>query len=1421
MGLPNWLHWSAWFLKAIISTGLSCALLLVLVKIKIAGGRSILTETDSSLIFAVLMANAFTVIGFCFFMSTLFSSANTAATAAGFIWVVNYIPYAFYFPRINMTNRVMKYLSCFLVANIPVSYASYIIAMFEGTGEGLQWENIMEGLNPDDSFCLFDCFVMMFVNGGVCMVAGFYIELVWPGKYGVPLPWYFPLTKWYWLDGIQQEFSQERTDQGPRNEFFEADPVHLRPGIDIRGLRKVFGSNVAVKNLDIVFYENQVAALLGHNGAGKTTTMSMLTGLVTPTSGTALVNGFDIRKDMLAVRGSLGICPQYNVLFDDLTVEEHIKFFSLLKGYSASQADEEVDRMVRILGFESKRHALAHTLSGGMKRKLSIGIAFCAGSKAVLLDEPTSGMDPRTRRSTWDLIQSEKFGRTVILSTHFMEEADLLGDRIAIMSEGNVKCCGRSLFLKKKYGGDHQLIVVKNSDCDPGVVLKFLQNNIPSVRVKDDVGSELSYFLPADHSGKFSTLFEDLEKQKNDLGILSFGVGNTTMEEVFMRVGELDQKSKEASLRNQDEHCTIKIQNGSNGNTKTKNGLDLDSPETPMLTSSFERDGPRNEGLSLMWHQLKALVFKKAMFVLRNHGLLSLQIVIPVFAVVLCMLCFKNIPGLSTPASFRATLDHYENVGHTVTLTKCDPNHKVCEGYRNFVSSKHQLENFQNGSLENIYLEKATVNVRHADSKFMIGMEQTSKNANGLQTGSSNFVGFFNNQPFHNPPIALNYLSNGFLRSFGLEKEISTLNHPFDYSDVDNIKQAGNIFTFGFLAGWVIEIILGVMGGAFCVFPIYERTIGAKHLQYVAGVTAPIYWASSFIIDIVNYMIPCVLIVLSLALMNIKQFHEIEVIVWFLTLCLAHGWCMIAMMALFSFMFTIPASGFSRMTLFNSGSGIAAMVIVIAMENPELGLGELAATLHNIFIFLPNYALGMGIIQISIHNDLKDLCGPFDLDTMCKLDKDFVCCRKYQENYYSWEEAGLGKNFISLIGFGILFYFGVFCIENNLGSKIRDLLTCRNSRSSGPVSLSTEDEDSYDADVLQESERISSQSLTDLFKTDNLVLRNVRKTYNEEVTAVRNLSLGVPKGEIFGLLGVNGAGKTTTFKMITGDISVTSGDIYLCKNSVRRNISEVYKKLGYCPQFDALIEQITGRETLRLFATLKGIQEDHIDRIINNLSESLLFTKHIDKQVLEYSGGNKRKLSTAVAMLGNPAVVFLDEPTTGLDPVARRQLWNAVNRLKESGTSVVITSHSMEECEALCSRLGIMVDGGFQCLGSPQHLKNKFGEGYSIVAQLNYTSNDTEKFYSDDGSIVTPQWEVELQGLKDFLKKHFPDCELKDAHPGFVQYYVPGRNTKWADLFAVMERAKEEFNLDAYSVGQTSLEQVFFNFTTQSKSFEE
>lgn len=152
--------------------------------------------------------------------------------------------------------------------------------------------------------------------------------------------------------------------------------------------------------------------------------MSMLTGMFPPTSGTAYLNGKDIRTEIDEARSSLGLCPQHNVLFDELTVKEHIIFFSRLKGINGKrELSEEVRRYVNLLDLKDKINAQSQTLSGGMKRKLSIGIALCGNSKIVVCDEVTSGMDPAGRRALWDLLIAEKKGRTILISVRVIDNS--------------------------------------------------------------------------------------------------------------------------------------------------------------------------------------------------------------------------------------------------------------------------------------------------------------------------------------------------------------------------------------------------------------------------------------------------------------------------------------------------------------------------------------------------------------------------------------------------------------------------------------------------------------------------------------------------------------------------------------------------------------------------------------------------------------------------------------------------------------------------------------------------------------------------------------------------------------------------------------------------------------------------------------
>jgi ATP-binding cassette, subfamily A (ABC1), member 3 len=192
----------------------------------------------------------------------------------------------------------------------------------------------------------------------------------------------------------------------------------------------------AVKGLNVKMYNGQIFALLGHNGAGKTTTISMLTGLLNASSGHCEVYGYDLFNDMQNVRQFLGVCPQHDILFDLLTPEEHLDIFCDFKGVDKRVKKEEIKKMLVDVDVFGSKDIEAKNLSGGNRRKLSVAIALIGGSKFVLLDEPTAGMDLSARRKLWNMLKNYKSNRIIILTTHYMDEADILGDRIGIMTGG-------------------------------------------------------------------------------------------------------------------------------------------------------------------------------------------------------------------------------------------------------------------------------------------------------------------------------------------------------------------------------------------------------------------------------------------------------------------------------------------------------------------------------------------------------------------------------------------------------------------------------------------------------------------------------------------------------------------------------------------------------------------------------------------------------------------------------------------------------------------------------------------------------------------------------------------------------------------------------------------------------------------------
>jgi len=311
----------------------------------------------------------------------------------------------------------------------------------------------------------------------------------------------------------------------------------------------------------------------------------------------------------------------------------------------------------------------------------------------------------------------------------------------------------------------------------------------------------------------------------------------------------------------------------------------------------------------------------------------------------------------------------------------------------------------------------------------------------------------------------------------------------------------------------------------------------------------------------------------------------------------------------------------------------------------------------------------------------------------------------------------------------------------------------------------------------------------------------------------------------------------------------------------------VRRYIGYCPQHDALLDKLTVREHLELFARIKGVPLAVMKNYCHGMMKELDLLEHVDKTSMTLSGGNKRKLSMAIAFMGAPPLIFLDEPSTGVDPAARRLMWNVISAVSTTRRecSVILTTHNMEEAEALCSSIGIMVGGRLRCIGSNQHLKARFGGGYQLETRLRRADSTwLTGFCADRGipeiipvsavvdlcqrlgapgranlvrpdceaghaiyemvaregqvdSLLFADWwllEDRVDNLTVFLQQNFPGTTSIERHDRTLRFSLP-RDLKLADVFRKLEDARVQLHLEEYGISQMSLEQIFNQLAAQ------
>nr|XP_045598592.1 ATP-binding cassette sub-family A member 2-like [Procambarus clarkii] len=461
----------------------------------------------------------------------------------------------------------------------------------------------------------------------------------------------------------------------------------------------------------------------------------------------------------------------------------------------------------------------------------------------------------------------------------------------------------------------------------------------------------------------------------------------------------------------------------------------------------------------------------------------------------------------------------------------------------------------------------------------------------------------------------------------------------------------------------------------------------------------------------------------------------------------------------------------------NVGNGFKVWAFILLMYcstthqelKYELGpsmiiLYDIAGVLKYVFLVFPPFAFAIGIKDLAVSFTKASVMARFEMDVYVSP--------------FSWDlkmQGGLGLHYFSLALWTVVGTVVLLSWQDCVGALPKTAAPAKN--------LAGAEEEK---DVAAERIKIQCGG-TSLYDT---VLRLVglgRDFTSPPTTAVSNLFLALRRGECFSLLGLNGAGKTTTFRCLTGDLRPTRGQILVNGLVLEEALALPYPIMGYCPQSHALDPNLTAREALSIMALIRGFSSRETTVVLERVIEQLGLSGEDNTYIHQLSGGTKRKLSTALALLANPLLVLLDEPTTGMDPASRRLAWRAIRSVTDDGRTVLLTSHSMDEVNQLSHRMAIMVNGQFICIGSPHYLKYKLGDKYTIRLK----TNDIE----------------DMECVLDFLCSQLADVLLKEQHHLTIVAEV-SRQLPLRLIFDTLNTARS-MGVTEYDVSQTTLNEVF------------
>ncbi|KAI9152065.1 ABC transporter A family member 2 [Paramyrothecium foliicola] len=1085
---------------------------------------------------------------------------------------------------------------------------------------------------------------------------------------------------------------------------------------------------VAVNNLTLSAKKGQILALLGANGSGKSTTLDAIAGISNFTSGTMSID----------TSGGLGIAPQKNVLWDELTVLEHITLFNKLKCPGNPSSAEENRALINAIGLGSKMKAQSKTLSGGQKRKLQLGMMLTGGSAVCCVDEVSSGIDPLSRRKIWDILLSERGSRTIIMTTHFLDEADLLADNIAILSKGKLCAEGSSAELKDRLGAGYRIHVldVRHVTSSP---------NIHGVEKK--VGSNtITYIAPSPSLA--AEVVRNLEAAE-----IRYQFSGPTIEDVFLHVAEEIQG--EDGLRPGEAATSAPF-------SKERSGA---SDETQLHNTATREALGLRSGKQISFPQQTWVLLRKRFVIFKTNWIPYVAaFIIPVVAAAVTQLLVRNKEASGCLPSQRNSdflNDEYNGLVDSLFLVS-GPSSEFGDSTLENLLRPLLPPTGGNGGSGSLPSENFTLVNSLPDFRSFVEERRREVSPGGWFLGGSG-----------SPPtvaykadksaIITSVIMQNLMNSMLTNTTIATSYRPFASAAAPSTGQALQLVVYLGLAFIAFPSLFGF-------YPNTERKQNVRSLQYSSGARSLPLWAAHLTFDFTIILVAmCISAGIYLGTSDI----------WY------NGGFLILIFILYG----LASILLSYLVSLFAGSALSTFAGITAIQ----GVGSAVYIISFLFIVTFSSASSVDKNILIAHWIVAALfpIGSLLRTLLVALNVFSTTCTgdSLQPNPAAMTAYGGPILYLiiqSIILFSLLLWYD-----------------------SGSANYATENAnasaDSNDPELANELVRVTGPGED----TDGLRVVHLTKAFGK-FTAVDNVSFGVEHGEVFALLGPNGAGKSTTISMIRGDLppSRHGGDVFVENNSVTKNRAAARQNLGVCPQFDA-IDSMTVREHLEHYARIRGIADVHEQ--VQAVIRAVGLEAYTDVMAHTLSGGNKRKLSLGIALTGNPSVILLDEPSSGLDAAAKRIMWRTLGTIVP-GRSILLTTHSMEEADALANRAGILAHR-MLALGTTEKLRHRFGDTLHVHLISRTAPHSTTE---------------EMDRLLQWVMNTFPGAKVEqETFHGQMRFSVPASSipnsnlaqrsngsasnasSPLGQLLVILEENKNALGIAHHSVSPTTLNQVF------------